>query len=81
MEKLNNLYEQIINLPAEDKMRLIDLLLLELEITDQGLIEIWCEESEKRWQAYKAGKQKTISHDSILDRYKNFYSSFPKQTP
>ena len=55
-------------LPAEEKLRLLDMILTEMDTPDPEIDEIWANEARKRWKAYKAGKVNTVSYDEVISR-------------
>ena len=57
-------------LPAEEKLRLLDMILADMDTPEPEIDEIWANEARKRWEAYKAGKVNTISYDEVISRYK-----------
>ncbi|MBN2090116.1 addiction module protein [candidate division KSB1 bacterium] len=61
--------ETIIQLSDLDKIRLIEMLMDTLNRPNPEVEQLWIEESEKRYQAYKAGKIKGIPLAVVNDRY------------
>jgi len=55
-------------LPAEEKLRLLDMIFTEMDTPDPEIDEIWANEARKRWKAYKAGKVNTVSYDEVISR-------------
>jgi hypothetical protein len=43
-------------LPEEEKVRLLDAILTDLETPDRTIDAVWANEALKRWEAHKAGK-------------------------
>jgi putative addiction module component (TIGR02574 family) len=70
MPNSQELYQQAIQLPSIEKLRLAELLLADLDTPNPEIDAIWREEAQKRWQAYKAGEQKTISYEAVMQKYK-----------
>jgi putative addiction module component (TIGR02574 family) len=64
------LYQQVSHLPPLEKLRLAELLLADLDTPNPEIDAIWREEAEKRWQAYKAGEQKTLSYEAVMQKYR-----------
>lgn len=62
--------EKIKKLPDDAKLELVDSILMELDKPDPEIDRIWVKEARKRWQAYKAGKTKTVSYDQVMSKYK-----------
>jgi len=61
--------EEALLLTPLDKIRLIDELLLSLDIPNKELDQIWIEESERRIEAYDAGKTKATDLNEVLSKY------------
>ncbi|MCK9394574.1 MAG: addiction module protein [Methylobacter sp.] len=64
------LYQQVSRLPPLEKLRLAELLLADLDTPNPEIDAIWREEAQKRWKAYKAGEQKTVSYEAVMQKYK-----------
>ena len=69
MLESTKLHQQASQLPPLEKLRLAELLLADLDKPDSEISIIWQEEAQKRWQAYKNGKLKTISYKSVMKKY------------
>ena len=70
MSNCQELYQQANQLPPLEKLRLAELLLADLDTPDPEIDAIWRNEAQKRWQSYQAGELKTISYDSVMQKYK-----------
>ena len=66
----DKLVTEIRALPAEEKLRLLDLLLSDLDKPDPAIDQIWANEARKRWNAYKTGRLQTVSYEELIKRYK-----------
>ncbi len=64
------LFKEALNLRPADRLQLIEWLAESLDQPDERIERIWAEEAEKRYQALRAGKVKTIPLDDIIQRYK-----------
>jgi putative addiction module component (TIGR02574 family) len=62
----DDLYVRIHSLPDLEKLRLVDEILTQLDKPDLELDRIWAEEARKRWDAYKAGRLKTVSYEDVM---------------
>lgn len=62
-------FEQALHLSPAEKLQLLECLARSLDQPDENIDKIWSEEAEKRCQALKEGKVKTIALDDILQRY------------
>ena len=63
------LVSEIRALPDEEKLRLLDTLLTDLDRPDPEIDRIWAEEARKRWAGYKAGRASTISYEELMAKY------------
>ncbi|MDD5410628.1 MAG: addiction module protein [Methylobacter sp.] len=70
MPSSQELYQQVSQLPAIEKLRLAELLLADLDAPNPEIDAIWREEAQKRWQAYKEGELKTVSYETVMQKYK-----------
>lgn len=70
MMNSQELYRQINQLPPLEKLQLVEQLLADLDVPNPACDAIWREEAQKRWQAYKGGDLKTISYESVMQKYK-----------
>lgn len=70
MPNCQELYQQANQLPPLEKLQLAELLLADLDKPDPEIDAIWREEAQNRWQAYKAGEIKTVSYETVMQKYK-----------
>ena len=64
------LLKEALQLRPAERLQLIEWLAHSLDKPDEKVEQIWAEESEKRYEALRDGKVKTISLDEIIKRYK-----------
>ena len=64
------LQEEVLKLNPSDKIHLAEMLLVSLDKPDTEIENIWVEESERRYEAYKNGKIQGIPLDQIIQRIK-----------
>ncbi len=62
--------KQVQSLRDSDKLRLVDVLLTELDKPDPDIDRVWVAESQRRWRAYKAGKMKAVPYREVMKRFK-----------
>jgi putative addiction module component (TIGR02574 family) len=67
----DKLLSEIRALPEEEKLRLLDVILTDLDTPNPEMDQIWANEARKRWDAYKAGRLETISYEDLIKRYKD----------
>ena len=67
------LLKEALQLRPAERLQLIELLTKSLDKPDPKIEHIWGEEAEKRYEALKAGKVKTIPLDEIIQKYTHTY--------
>ena len=65
----DKLVSEIHSLPHEEKLRLLDALLTDLDKPDPEIDRIWANEARKRWAAYQAGRLSTVSYEELMAKY------------
>lgn len=65
----DKLVSKIRALPDEEKIRVLDAILTDLDRPDDEIDHIWAVEARKRWSAYKAGRLSTISYEELMSKY------------
>ena len=56
-------------LPDEEKLRVLDAILTDLDKPDHHIDQVWAEEARKRWVSYKAGRLQTVSYEELMRKY------------
>jgi putative addiction module component (TIGR02574 family) len=62
------LVSEIHSFPDVEKLRLVDVILADLDKPDLEMDRIWADEARKRWAAYKEGRIPTVSYEEVMDR-------------
>ena len=75
MLKKDELIKEVISLPVDIRVRLIDKLLKSLNPSQEHIDKIWVTEAEKRVSEIKNGKVETISGEEVFKKIKNKYNS------
>ena len=70
-KNVDEIIEEIRELPHVEKLRLVDTILSDLDKPDPEIDQVWVEEAHKRWAAYKAGNVPTVSYDSIMAKHRS----------
>lgn len=65
----DKLVTEIRALPDEEKLRVLDAILTDLDKPDQEIDQVWAEEARKRWDSYKAGRLQTVSYEELMRKY------------
>ena len=63
-----DLQQEVLGLKALEKIHLVELILESLDKPDVKIQNRWIQESEKRYDAYKAGKIKALSYEEVMKR-------------
>jgi RNase P/RNase MRP subunit p30 len=66
MSSADKLEQQIHSLTDVEKLRLVDIILTDLDRPDPEIDRIWAEEARQRWTAYKAGCLRTLSYEDVV---------------
>ena len=59
--------DMALHLPPGERMLLIDGLINSLDEPDPNIDRLWNEEAERRLEACRSGKMKTLSMEEVLD--------------
>jgi len=68
MSPTKTIISKALHLKPAEKSILIEALLKSLDVPDPKIEKIWAAEAEKRLNAYKAGKIKTVSFEDMFIR-------------
>lgn len=66
----SDLHDRVRNLPDSEKLRLVDILLEELDRPHPEIDRIWAQEARKRHDLYKKGKIKSVSYEDAVAKYR-----------
>lgn len=66
----DRLVNEIRSLPNEEKLRLLEVILTDLDPPDPAIDRVWAVEARKRWNAYKARKIQSISYEELMSQYR-----------
>jgi len=67
MSTPRTILEQALKLRPVDRYFIIEGLLKSLDEPNKTIDEIWALEAEKRLQAFKAGKLKTVTYNEVFE--------------
>lgn len=70
MTSAQALQKQIAQLPALDRIALVEGILQGLDTPDTAVDALWASEAESRLAAYKSGQIKAIPLSEVLAKYK-----------
>jgi len=65
----DKLVSEIRALPDEEKLRVLDAILTDLDKPDAEIDRVWAIEARKRWSSYKAGQLRTVSYEELMRKY------------
>ena len=75
MTQTEDLFDEIVSLPLDLKIQLIDKLLQSIQPINIEIDKLWADEAEKRIQEIKCGKVNTISGEEVFNKiYKRLNS-------
>jgi putative addiction module component (TIGR02574 family) len=75
VELAEKIYEQALDLPIDDRLILIDKLLISTNLPTQNDInQAWSKEVERRCQELDSGKARLISGDEVFEKIKKRFS-------
>ena len=63
-----DIQQEILGLKASEKINLVELILESLDKPDFDILNTWIKESERRYNAYKAGKVKALSYEEVMKK-------------
>jgi putative addiction module component (TIGR02574 family) len=63
-----DIQQEVLGLKALEKIHLVELILESLDRPDIEIQDNWINESEKRYDAYSAGKVKALSYEEVIKR-------------
>lgn len=69
MLAIQEICDEAMTMQPLEKIRLIDKLLLSLDIPNQTIEEEWNKEAQERIEAYNEGKIKSIPMDKVFAKY------------
>ena len=69
-KKMEKLAQEIHELTDIEKLRLVDVILKDLDKPDPEMDRVWAVEARKRWSAYKAGRIPTVSYESVMAKHR-----------
>ena len=69
-KKIEKLAEKIHELSDIEKLRLVEVILKELDKPNPEIDRVWAVEARKRWAAYKAGRVPTVSYESVMAKHR-----------
>ena len=82
MESVEKIYEQALNLPINDRLILIDKLLISTNLPAQNDIDqAWAQEVERRCQDVDNGNSKLIPGEEVFEKIFKMKYSFYEATP
>jgi putative addiction module component (TIGR02574 family) len=62
--------DRALELPVEEKARIVDELLSSLNEPDEAIDALWRKEVEDRIEAYNSGKLRSVSLEEVLAKYR-----------
>ena len=69
-KSVEKLAKEIHVLPDEEKLRLVDAILADLDKPDPEIDRVWAEEARRRWAAYKSGRARTVPYSTVMAKHR-----------
>ena len=69
VKKMEKLAEEIHELSDIEKLRLVDVILKDLDKPDPEIDRVWAAEARKRWSACRAGRVPAVSYKSVMAKH------------
>lgn len=66
----DELVSMIKDLSDEEKLRLVDVILMDLSTRDSEIDRLWADEARKRWEAHKVGKIPTVAYEEVIAKHR-----------
>ena len=66
----DKLASEIRVLPDDEKLRLVDAILTDLDKPDPEIDRVWAEEARQRWAAYKSGRIPSVSYEEVMAKHR-----------
>jgi len=60
------LLDEILSLPVEERVELVDVLLCSLDRSNPEIEKLWAEEAKRRLEAVRSGKLKTVPIEEVF---------------
>jgi putative addiction module component (TIGR02574 family) len=68
--EIKRTYKEALTLPPKEKAGLVERLLASLDEPDEHIDNVWRKEVEERIKAYKSGRLRAVSFETVLAKYK-----------
>ena len=68
MRRTEDLFDQAISLPVEERALLVDKLLQSLNPLRSEIDKLWAEEAEKRVEEIRSGSVETVPGDQVFSK-------------
>jgi len=70
MSDTTAIYRETRTLKPVERLRLVEMLLADLDQPDEQIDRLWAAEAQNRWDAYQRGESKTLSHEEVMAKYR-----------
>ena len=69
MSDAATLFREAQALKPTDRLRLVEMLIADLDHPDQNIDQLWGAEAQRRLDLFRRGELKTLSHDEVMAKY------------
>ncbi|MFC3120183.1 addiction module protein [Agaribacter flavus] len=66
----NTLLEDVLALPVNQRIEVVEKLLQSLDMPSKQTEEIWAEEADSRVESYEDGRLGSLAAEEVLQKYK-----------
>lgn len=70
MSDTSAIYRETRSLKPVERLRLVEMLLADLDQPDEQIDRLWAAEAQSRWDAYQRGELETLSHEEVMAKYR-----------
>jgi len=60
---------QVVQLPPEERMQVVERILDSLDVPDASLDALWAQEADKRLTAYRRGEVRAVALSEVIAKY------------
>ena len=64
------IYRETRTLKPVERLRLVEMLLADLDQPDEQIDRLWAAEAQSRWDAHQRGELKTLSCEDVMAKYR-----------
>ena len=70
MADATTIYRQASVLKPVERLRLVEMLLADMDQPDEQIDALWAIEAQNRWDAHQRGDLGSLPHDEVMAKYR-----------